>query len=399
MIKNILDGRPCGSLSAVRFGILGGQANISHMHGDSDKALEQYEHAEALFRDLNNQQGLSNCLLGRAEVLSTQGMPDEAMDLLKEQEKICHKLRDKDGLIRGYGNQANILANIGELDKAMILHRKEEILSREIGSRAGLQVSLGNQAAILIQQGKEKRAMTLLKEQEKICREISNPEGLAASMGNQAILLSRDPEKHEEALALGKKAYNIAKKHGIYNVEKSIQDFLAFMEEQGEQRENPPLDEGFSAKDVFSEEDLENMADMAGRMRARLAKIRKDMEQSIVTEGVSTGLEILDKYENIGDEAFQKGDYESAEESYWKIIRVAEKIDEEAPMDRNVQIRLATVYLRQSELARATGNSDNRVVMLLRLSDRLTKMEKAGIKPSKELEKAKKTIEEVFSQD
>lgn len=181
--------------------VLGERGLVQFELGHLQRAMELHRAQEAICRERND-------LLGVGVSLHNQGMAayqleeyERALAIYREEEGLCRKNGDLEGLAESYGGEADVLVKQGRLADVMSLYHKQEDILRRLGSKRGLIVTLGNQAAFLRKLENYSGAMKRHVEEEALCREIQYPRGLAVSLHNQAMLLDAMGKPRE---AIGK---------------------------------------------------------------------------------------------------------------------------------------------------------------------------------------------------
>ncbi|MEI8334739.1 MAG: tetratricopeptide repeat protein, partial [Chloroflexota bacterium] len=157
--------------------------------GDWDDAEASLLEAEALFRDLDERDGLARVVSVLGHVELARGQPDRAMEFFKKGEQLFRHVGDQAAMAGSFGDQANVCFDRGEYDTALAMFDAALSVERAQGHRHGVAASLNGKGLVLDAQGDPDGALASLIEAEAISREIGDPEGVAAAVGNRGLIL------------------------------------------------------------------------------------------------------------------------------------------------------------------------------------------------------------------
>ncbi len=151
----------------------------------------------------------------------------EALVLRQYQGEKFRQAGDVPRLVQNLGQQASIRIARGDYDGAMKDLKQQEKLCRQSNDLAGLKGCLTNQAVVHRKCGEVEEALAMHKKEEQLCRQLNSSHGVALSLINQAHLLADRLRQPAEALSLAEEAYQLATRHGFNNLAGQIKARLA----------------------------------------------------------------------------------------------------------------------------------------------------------------------------
>jgi tetratricopeptide (TPR) repeat protein len=125
--------------------------NIGYAYTDSSnyKIAENYFNKSLdIFRELNDQSGLSSVYLNLGSVIRIEGRIQEALMYYEKSLQISEKLNDREGVAVVYNNMAVIFENQGHYLKALENLHQAALTHEEIGQKVPAAITIGNIAHI-----------------------------------------------------------------------------------------------------------------------------------------------------------------------------------------------------------------------------------------------------------
>jgi tetratricopeptide (TPR) repeat protein len=135
--------------------------------GQTDKAIDHYVQAVAIYREIHNPQGEAADLIGLGNCYFTLGQTDKAIDHYVQAVAIYREIHNPQGEAASLTNLGNSYFTLGQTDKAIELHTQALAIHREIGYRRGEAIALGNLGDCREAQGSPEAA---LRQFEAACR-------------------------------------------------------------------------------------------------------------------------------------------------------------------------------------------------------------------------------------
>ncbi len=140
---------------------------IAHQRNERTQAYQLYNQSLALFRELNNQQGIASTMLNMAFILQTSGDYAQAAVMLEEVVKRQRALKNKAGLVGALYQLAQVLFGLEEHPPFQRIHamlREGLELAEELGDSWGAASIRGLSGWIASSEGKLEEARSLVEE-------------------------------------------------------------------------------------------------------------------------------------------------------------------------------------------------------------------------------------------
>jgi len=182
--------------------------------GEARRAIEYYEEALAIRREIGDRRGEGSALTGLGLACCALGEARRAIGLFEQALAISREIGDRRGEGHGLGNLGSAYWSLGEVRRAMEYHGGALAIHREIGDRHGEGGDLGNLGAAYHSLGEVVRAIGLYAERLVIAREIGDRRGEGDTLGNLGVAHKNLGEArraigfHEEALAISREIGN-----------------------------------------------------------------------------------------------------------------------------------------------------------------------------------------------
>ena len=179
--------------------------------GEPRKAIEHYEQALMISREIGDRRGEGNNLGSLGLAYSDLGEMRLAIEYYEQALMISRKIGDRRGEGADLGNLGNAYAALGETSKAIENHEQALMISRKIGDRRGEGADLGNLGNAYVALDEPRKAIEYYEQALKICREIGDRRGESAALGSLGIAFAdlgdtcKAIEYYEQALKICRK--------------------------------------------------------------------------------------------------------------------------------------------------------------------------------------------------
>ena len=157
---------------------------VYYSMGQSIKAIEYYQKALEIARDINNRSGEGNNLgnLGLAYV--NLGQIDKAIEYYQKALVIAKEIGSRTNEGTWLGNLGNAYANLGQINKAIEYHQRALEIFRDIGDRSREGTDLGSLGSAYADLGQIDKAIEYHQQALEIARDIGDRIGEGAELGN-----------------------------------------------------------------------------------------------------------------------------------------------------------------------------------------------------------------------
>jgi predicted ATPase/class 3 adenylate cyclase len=188
----------------VRAGGLKARGNLAWAQGDNEEARRHYEESLALYRELDDRDGISACLNNLANIASEAGDYALARRQYEESLALYAEMGSKTGVATAVGNLAHLACKQGDFALSRRYAEQALTLAREMGHEGEPYV-----AWMLLQLGRlaraeddDAQAQALLEESEALCREADFAQILAQALTERGRLAIQqgDPARARECL-------------------------------------------------------------------------------------------------------------------------------------------------------------------------------------------------------
>jgi tetratricopeptide (TPR) repeat protein len=194
--------------------------------GDYKKAIEYYEHALVIVREISNRQG-EGALFGNIGLAySNLGQVEKAIDNYEQALVIAREIGDRRGEGTGLGNTGLAYIDLGQVEKGIEYNEQALIISREIGDRRGEGADLGNLGIAYSNLGQVEKGIEYFEQALVISREIGYrilESNSLINMGNTFVYQN----EWTKAIRLYNQAREIADEIGYIHIQNESQSELA----------------------------------------------------------------------------------------------------------------------------------------------------------------------------
>jgi tetratricopeptide (TPR) repeat protein len=187
---------------------LNNMASVYSDIGQRPKALQLYEEALPISREIGDRACEAATLNNMAGVYRRTGQPQKALPFYEEVLSISREAGDRVREAATLNNMASVYSDMGQLPKALQLHEEALPIRREIGDRTGEAATLNNMASVYSDTGQSLKAMQFYEEALLIRREVGDRAGEAVTLNNMALVYSDTGQSlkamqfYEEALLI-----------------------------------------------------------------------------------------------------------------------------------------------------------------------------------------------------
>ena len=152
--------------------------------GDPRKAIEHYEQALMISREIGDRRGEGNNLGSLGLAYSDLGEMRLAIEYYEQALMISRKIGDRRGEGADLGNLGNAYRNLGETDNAIEYYQQALVIAKEIGDRKNEGNWLGDMGLAYADLGEPRKAIEHYEQALMISREIGDRRGEGNQLGN-----------------------------------------------------------------------------------------------------------------------------------------------------------------------------------------------------------------------
>ncbi|GDZ96297.1 TPR repeat-containing protein [Planktothrix agardhii CCAP 1459/11A] len=160
------------------------QGNQQNAISQFREALQSWEQALTIYREIGNRQGEANSLGNLGIAYDSLGQYQKAIDFHQQYLEISREIGDRLGEAASLGNLGNAYDSLGQYQKAIAFYEQYLEISREIEYRQGEAISLGNLGNAYYSLGQYQKAIDFHQQSLEIEREIGDRLGEANSLGS-----------------------------------------------------------------------------------------------------------------------------------------------------------------------------------------------------------------------
>jgi tetratricopeptide (TPR) repeat protein len=197
----------------MRGDVFGTVGSAYHRLGQTEKALEYYEKALEIDRDIGERRGEGADLGSLGLAYADLGQVEKAIEYHEKALEISREIGDRQGEGNDLGNLGIAYQRLGRVEKAIGYYEKALEISREIGDRRQEGNALGNLGLACADLGQVERAIEYHEKALEISREIGDRQGEGNDLGNLGNAYHRLGEV-QKAIGYYEKALAIAREIG-----------------------------------------------------------------------------------------------------------------------------------------------------------------------------------------
>jgi tetratricopeptide (TPR) repeat protein len=196
-------------------------AEVQRGTGELQQALELYEQALPLMREVGNREGEAATLNNMSLVYDAMGQWQQALELYEQVLPITREEGNRALEARTLNNTAEVYRKLGQWQQAMKLYEQTVPITREVGDRVMEAITLDNIAKVYYAMGQWQRALELYERALLLKREVGDRSGEAETLSNIGEVY-RATGEHKRALKLFEQALLFARAVGGRAVEVTI---------------------------------------------------------------------------------------------------------------------------------------------------------------------------------
>ncbi|TMK73042.1 MAG: tetratricopeptide repeat protein [Actinobacteria bacterium] len=206
-------GQPADVPAAIRARALFASGYAALGLGDFGAALQRFEEALRLFRELDDARGVAQCLAQLGWLATTRDDHERAVSVSQESLTLARDLGDKRTASVALSNLAEIAAADGGWDEATRLFEEALELRRAVGDRRNVANALLNLGRTELARGDHERAAAVLKEGLELAVELDDTWSISVGLSAlaQTALQQGDARQARTLLA---EALDTARKRG-----------------------------------------------------------------------------------------------------------------------------------------------------------------------------------------
>ena len=168
--------------------------NVYNVMGELRKALDYYNQALPVFRQVGNLNGVSMTLDNMGEAYQTLGELEKALDSFNQALSIFRQAADRENEASALVNIATVYADLGEPRKALDYHIQALPLFRQVGDRNNEAIDLGDIGFIYNDLGEHQKALDYLNRALAASRQVGDRDGEANALNNIGNVYSASGE-------------------------------------------------------------------------------------------------------------------------------------------------------------------------------------------------------------
>ncbi|MFZ1025588.1 MAG: tetratricopeptide repeat protein [Limnoraphis robusta] len=182
------------------------------------EALQSFQQALEIYREIGNRQGEANSLGNLGITYRSLGQYQKAIEFYQQQLTIAREIGDRKGEGASLNNLGIAYNSLGQYQKAIEFHQQWLTIAREIGDRRGEANSLGGLGNAYRNLGQYQKAIEFYQQSLTIAREIGDRKGEGASLNNLGIAY-RNLGQYHQAIEFHQQWLTIAREIGDRNGE------------------------------------------------------------------------------------------------------------------------------------------------------------------------------------
>lgn len=176
-------------------------------------ALQSWEQALAIYREIENRFLEGRTLNNLAVAHNRLGQYEQAISLLEQQLIIARELNDRSGEGDALGNLGAAYYYLGQPERAIDLFEQQLSIARELSNRSGEGSALTNLGRVYYRLGQYHQAIDFFEQQLSIARELGNQTEEGSALGNLGSAY-RNLDQYERAISLHEQYLNLAREIG-----------------------------------------------------------------------------------------------------------------------------------------------------------------------------------------
>ncbi|ODV37118.1 CHAT domain-containing protein [Microcystis aeruginosa] len=151
------------------------------------EALQSWEQALQIYREIKNRQGEANSLGNLGIAYASLGQYQKAIEFYQQSLTIAKEIGDRQGEANSLGSLGIAYGSLGQYQKAIEFYQQSLTIAKEIGDRQGEANSLGSLGIAYGSLGQYQKAIEFYQQSLTIAKEIGDRQGEANSLGSLGI--------------------------------------------------------------------------------------------------------------------------------------------------------------------------------------------------------------------
>jgi CHAT domain-containing protein len=184
------------------------QGNQQYQTSQFQDALQSYQQALSLYREIGDRRMEGRILIGIGEIYRNLGQYSQKLESLQQALEIAREVgeRAREGII--LNNIGLVYASLGQYQQALEQYQQSLVIRREVGDRAGEGRTLNNIGLVYASLGQYQQASEQLQQSLVIRREVGDRAGEGTTLNNIGLVyasLGQYPqalEQYQQALVI-----------------------------------------------------------------------------------------------------------------------------------------------------------------------------------------------------
>jgi CHAT domain-containing protein/lipopolysaccharide biosynthesis regulator YciM len=181
-------------------------------------ALDSWQSALEIYRDIGDRQGEANALGNLGAAYNSLGGYQQAVDFLQRSLTIYREIGDRQREAVSLGNLGNAYYRLGDYQQAIDLHQQALAIARETVDQQAEMNALGNLGSVYNNLGQYQQAIDFQQQALAITREIGDRQVEASLLGNLGATYQSLGD-YQQAIDFHQKSLSIAREIGDRQVE------------------------------------------------------------------------------------------------------------------------------------------------------------------------------------
>lgn len=185
---------------------------LAYFNQDADlPALQRFEQALTLYRQVEEKEGQAHCLFFIGTILFTRGQPEQAFDAHQDALKLYKEIGDNSKMAVQMTCMGNILSEVGRTKDALAIQREALKISSTLPDSTYSAHVLGDIGLTLLKLGQLKESSRCYKQALQIHDSIGDEMSKAGDLGGIGLVLA-ERGKFEEALEYFQRSLKICER-------------------------------------------------------------------------------------------------------------------------------------------------------------------------------------------
>jgi predicted ATPase/class 3 adenylate cyclase len=202
-LSSILSTGVAQGRTAARAKLLARAAELAYRQSDYAATVELAEESLAIYREIDDKQGIASVLIKLANAATEAGDYETASGFLEEALAIWQELDDKHGTARALISLGWAALRPGDYPLANKRLEAALVISRELEDTRSIGFELSGLGEVALRQGDYARATQLLEESLELRRQLGNKWGVGVSLGTLGWVAIREGDWKHALARLG----------------------------------------------------------------------------------------------------------------------------------------------------------------------------------------------------